>query len=484
MKKKLLIVLSWVLCAACLIGCGTPSNLVVESGSDQPTVSESQSQATTVITDATQNSTQVTTSESTEPLTEAPTNTQSETQTEIPTETETEPVIETETQTETQTEAQTETQTDPPTETEKKTEKVDPIPGKTTTTETLKAKEYNLSKGAALFRYIGRSKQTTSGIICDHAASGIEFQGYMTGKVSITVSSMKADTYYTVYIDDKRVDTRFCAKEGNDRTIEIADFKGKYFHKIKILKQSEIGWTGSMLETLNITGYLVKAPANRDLYIEFYGDSLTAGFGNIGKPSSASPYDRPLYQDATQSFGFLFSEMAGADCSILAMSGVGLSVGYYDEPFLNYFSKYSHLRGSEKFNFTGARVPDLAVIHLGANDESVGDSPNNKAGYGESTGSFKTNFKNKAKELISYIREGYKTDVPIVWAYDPAEGVPNYIQEVLDELGGESAGLYILELKWKGIANFTGAGSHPSALAHEEHADLLAELVIKKKILK
>ena len=352
-----------------------------------------------------------------------------------------------------------------------------PVPGETPATEELVATKYDLSVESNYFRYIGRSKRTDDGIICDHSASGIEFQGYMTGDVTFIVASIKDDTYYTVYVDGVRLEERFCAYNGAYNVLKIASFEGNYFHKIKILKQTEIGWSGSTFESLEITGYLVDAPEDRQLYFEFYGDSLTSAFGNIGTPSSSTPHDDPIYQDATQSYGFLFSEIADADCSILAMSGVGLSVGYYDNPYLDYFSKYSHIRGNEEFDFEGARVPDVVVIHLGANDETKGDSPNNIRGYGEDTGTFKTNFKNKAKELINYIREGYNSNVMIIWAYDPWEGVPNYIEEVLEELGGMANGLYSIELEWHGIYGYTGAGTHPSVTAHEAHSKLLAEFI-------
>ena len=72
--------------------------------------------------------------------------------------------------------------------------------------------------------------------------------------------------------------------------------------------------------------------------------------------------------------------------------------------------------------------------------------------------------------------------MPIIWAYDPWEGVPNYIQEVLDELGGEANGLYIVELKWNGISGYTGAGTHPSVAAHDAHSYILAEHIVDKMI--
>ncbi len=460
MKKRLLMILALILCLACLFACTTEEVVVPDDDGKQ---SESESNSD---------------SES-----ESDTESQTESESEFVTESESESESATESESESQTESESESESESATESETKVEPEGPIAGVTQTTDVLVAKNYPLSANPELFRFIGRSKQVKEGTICDHSASGIEFQGYFTGDVNLTVESNNQDTYYTVYIDGKRVEERFCAKAWQETTLKLATFEGKYFHTVKILKQSEIGWTTSTLLELDVTGFLVDAPEDRKLYFEFYGDSLTSAFGNVGTPYENQPYDIPKWQDATQSYGFLMSEFAEADCSILAMSGVGLSVGYYDNPFLDYFSKYSHKRGDEEFSFEGARVPDIAFIHLGANDESVGDNPNNIRGFGENTGSFKTNFKAKAKEFINYIRSGYKTDVPIVWAYDPWEGVPNYIQEVLDELGGEEAGLYTIGLEWHGISGYTGAGSHPSVKAHEAHSYELLELILEKNIL-
>lgn len=372
--------------------------------------------------------------------------------------------------TEKPTEKQTEASTEKPTDkqTEKPTDKaeLELIPGVSSTDEALSKKTYDLTKQIANIRYIGRTKATDAGTICDHSASGIEFEGYMTGDVKLSVKT-NDDVYYTVYVDGNRVDKRFYAN--GDATIKIATFSGNYFHKIRILKQSEIGWSQSYLKSLEMTGYLTDAPEERAYYIELYGDSLTSAFGNIGKENSPDPTDRPVYQDATQSYGFLAAEAIDADCSILAMSGVGLAKGYYDNPFLDYFSKYSHKRGAEEFSFEGARVPDLVIIHLGANDFANDCT--------------KDSFIEKAYELIDYIRNGYKTEVPIIWAYDPGEQVPmGWLNEISDCSGGETSGFYLLELEWRSIQY--GAGSHPGVKAHEAHAELVLDLIIEKGIIK
>ena len=128
-----------------------------------------------------------------------------------------------------------------------------------------------------------------------------------------------------------------------------------------------------------------------------------------------------------------------------------------------YFSKYSYKRGDASFDFKGARVPDVVVIHLGANDDTKGTT--------------KANFIKKGKELIEYIHNGYGKKIPIIWAYDPSEQVPDsWREEVLNSFSSTTK-VYSLKLEWRSIG--AGAGGHPSVKAHEKHAKLLVELIKK-----
>ena len=106
-----------------------------------------------------------------------------------------------------------------------------PIPGKTQSTTALKAKTYNLGNASdrSYFRTVGRVQYTDTGILFDHCANVIEFQGYMTGELKLNANSSgsyKNDwTYLTVYIDGRRLEKRFVI-EGNDQTITLATFEG------------------------------------------------------------------------------------------------------------------------------------------------------------------------------------------------------------------------------------------------------------------
>ena len=371
----------------------------------------------------------------------------------------------TETDTKESTEKRTQKKTELKTETGRKTD-MTMTPGQTKTDETLATKVYDFSVINNCFRLIGRTKNTVSGLIFDHAVSAIEFQGFMTGDVILNVTSNK-ESYFTVYIDGERSETRFGA-EGS-KGLKIATFEGNYFHTIRIVRQNEVAWSQCLLRSLKITGYLFEAPEERPLYLEFYGDSITSAFGNIGDPSAPEPTDIPKYQDATQSYAYLTTEALNADCSILAMSGVGLATGHYEKHFLHYFSQFCHKRGTSLFEFEGARVPDIAVVRLGANDFSVGVT--------------REQYVSRAKELIDYIRQGYGKNVPIIWMHGSRGGDFNsWLEELSTYYGGEAGGFYLLQTKYS--SHGSGAGHHPNVASHESDAEILLAFIKEKNILK
>ena len=353
-----------------------------------------------------------------------------------------------------------------------------PIPGKTPSTIALKDRTYNLGNASdrSYFRTVGRVQYTDTGILFDHCANVLEFQGYMTGELKLNANSSGSNkndwTYLTVYIDGTRLEKRFVI-EGTDKTITLATFEGKYFHTVRIVKQTEIANSDSRLKNIIMTGYLTKAPEERPYYIEFFGDSLTAGYSNIAtKDYPSSEEGDGIYQDATKTYGFIASEALNADCSILARSGTGLARGYtdnYNNNIWNYFSKASYRRGDEAFDFSGARVPDLLVIHLGANDYANDAS--------------RDRFVSKGKELVDKLKNGYGKVIPIIWAYDPGEQVPtSWMQEILDYYKSTYNGkTYMISLEWRSTGKING---HPNVKGHEKNAKELVDLIVKNNLLK
>ena len=317
---------------------------------------------------------------------------------------------------------------------------------------------YALQEVAGKIKLLGRANVVNNGIASDHTASGIELEAYIQGEFSFT-ANCSADTYFTVYVDGQRLEQRFAAKgDFVDSKITIGDLGEMAFRNIRIVKQTEANNAVATLKNLEFYGCLADKPKNNSLYIEFIGDSITAGYGNLWTKESPDPSNQSgtaLYQDGTQTYAFLAAELLQADISVVGCSGIGIDKGYTNQNgngyrMRDFYEMTSYTRSkTEAYDFENARIPDLVVINLGTNDMSVGST--------------EEDFKAGVRELIDFVRTSYDSKVPIVWAYGMmSDGRYQWVQSVIDELGGTAEALYMCEL----VRNKEGGNSHPSLTAH------------------
>ncbi len=307
----------------------------------------------------------------------------------------------------------------------------------------------------------GRYTVTSSGITCDHVASGIEFTAYCKGDIKLKLEAV-GDTYFSVWIDGIRKGARVYAANG-ENTVTIAKYLEEGEHTFRILKQTESRLSRTVLKELSFTGTMKEPPAEKPLYIEFIGDSITGGYGNLttGNPADVGS---SLYQDGTQAYAFLTAEALNADCSVVSCSGIGITQGYVDFNISDFYPCNSYYRDkSEKYVAT--RIPDIVVINLGTNDFSK------KADAQE--------FSADVQAFIESIREMYGADVPIVWAYNMMnEGNSSIIRSVLRTLGGEESGYFTVSLS----RDTSGGNSHPSLEGHKTSSGILSSYLSEKGI--
>ena len=327
-------------------------------------------------------------------------------------------------------------------------------------------KKYNLQDVTDSLKFLGRNTVASNGIICDHSASGIEFSAYIEGEVKLSASvsmrvtpagAYEANTYYTVYIDGIRQEKRFNVPSG-EATIIIANFEEGGVHNIRILKQTESQNSLSILKSLEFTGYFEEAPAEKELLIEFIGDSITSGYGNLCINGATNP-GNALNQDATQTYAYMTAEKLGADHSLVSYSGIGVAKGWPDFLMEEFFAADSYCRNTSSA-YEKSFTPDIVVINLGTNDHNKGASA--------------TTFMNKAKGLISLVRETYGDDVKIVWVYNMmGDSMQVFATKAINSLGGKENGLYICGLP----REQKGGGGHPSVAGHIAAADVLTQFI-------
>ena len=340
-------------------------------------------------------------------------------------------------------------------------------------------KKYNFKDILDNIKVFGRTSAIGNSISCDHVASGVEFNAYVEGKLTVNVTVTKgvthagaADTrndncYFTLYVDGVRSETRFMANKNTTTTLELASFEEGGVHNFRLIKQTEPRNALATLDSVSFTGYFAERPADAQYYVEFIGDSITAGYGNLtDKTKGAAVAETAINQDSTKSFAYLTAQKLGADHTTVSTSGIGVSAGWRSFPMKDLYGANSYYR-SKTATYTPTRTPDVVVINLGTNDESKQVTPDA--------------YKTAVKDLIQQVRANYG-NVPIVWGYGMMSKTASYVsslQSAMSDLGGESAGLYMCQLTYDRDAG----ASHPDLAAHESSAETLSAF-IKTKVFK
>lgn len=342
----------------------------------------------------------------------------------------------------------------------------EPMSDEPTKPERPEEKTYLFADVADQVKTVGRSALIDGAMTCDFTASGFEVNVNAVGKLMMTVDA-SAQTYFTVFVDGVRKTKRISVPEGKNVEAELVAFADLGEHHIRVLKQTDAGNSLCLLRSLTLRGNLLERPADRELYLEFIGDSIFCGLGNYRCPNGTPNAESAKYQDGTLAYPFLTADALEADCSVFGFNGMGVKVGSVDFGALDAYGKQSYLRDPEQaYDF--ARTPNLVIINLGTNDELFRDKIT------------KDGFKAAVKELIGAVREQNGRNMPIVWAYNQLnDGCLEWIREAIDELGGEANWIFLCQLD----RNADGGNNHPSEIGHQTASEKLVAFIREKGLL-
>jgi len=311
------------------------------------------------------------------------------------------------------------------------------------------------------------------GITMDNACNYMGFVADCVGDITLDISiyieqnedkSMGA-RYFLIYVDGVKQPGRpyimGVSKEHTECTLTLASGLDKGKHLIEVYRQNEPLKASMILKSINMKGVpMIEKPADKDLYIEFVGDSITAGYGNlrmgrIEKPGHANN------SDATSTYAFLTAQALNADISVLCRSGMGFSLKSI--PFADYYTQTCLVARPGK-KYVSNREPDIVVINLGTND----------------------NVKTDISEITEYTQKAIKTvrdfypNCTIVWAYGlMGTHIEKEIKAGLENCGGEANNIYYCQLK----TDYSGGGGHTSAAGHIEGAKDLTKFLKSKGLV-
>ncbi len=361
-------------------------------------------------------------------------------------------------------------------------------------------------------KLLGRTHNEDGILWLPHSASGVEFT--MDGTYcSVTLAGDSAAqtsgrARFAAYVDGERVlDEMISEKEmtfeifvseelevsrttesesGSQSETEIVSIEVGQRSKeitVRLVKLSEALYSTVGLKSVDVVSRGDISPtAEKDLKIEFIGDSLTCGYGVDDEVSSH--HFSTTTEDCTKAFAYKAAQMLDAEYSLVSYSGFGIVSGYtsvkgvksgdYVVPDMYETLAYSggsyngYNAGDTRWDFSRFQ-PDVVVICLGANDQTyTGSSEELMREYTDAYVEFLGRIRGKNPDAHFVCCLGLVSD----GLYD---AVCTAAEEYSEQTGDDS--ISVLHLPVQDGSTGYAADYHPTAATYDEAASLLAEKI-------
>jgi lysophospholipase L1-like esterase len=280
--------------------------------------------------------------------------------------------------------------------------------------------------------------------------------------------------WFTVRIDDRPAQVLHA--QPGEHVYELAHDLPAGVHHASIVKRTEPSVGSAILHGFELDANQSLAPhaVRGQRHIELVGDSITAGYGNLG--SSADCHWSAQRQDIEQTYGAFAARELGASYTVIAWSGKGVLRNFHEEdpetiPFL-----YERVIPTDPASPRAAATPvaDVVVVNLGTNDFFPGVPERERfiAAY---------------RDLVTRLRARYPKAL-LVLAIGPmlADDFPQpnsrklsreWITAVRDaQHAAGDANVETLEL-WFDPAEGLGCDFHPNVKTHARLGRELAQLI-------
>ncbi|KAH7340047.1 SGNH hydrolase-type esterase domain-containing protein [Pyrenochaeta sp. MPI-SDFR-AT-0127] len=226
---------------------------------------------------------------------------------------------------------------------------------------------------AQAIRYLGRVNPATKELTW--SATGVSFT-FRGTSATIGFKAISGANSAEIIVDGKR--TVISNVSGSDISTPANLTHGH--HTVVFRKLSEPVFGSIFLGKITTDGTFGRDVPSQARKIEVIGDSITVGYG-IGALLPCT--NTAALEDITKTYSALAADQLGADYSIVAWSGRGITRNYVQaapdtSPIISQlYSRYGANDADGSYTFPRKQTPDAVVINIGTNDFSyLGSAPN------------------------------------------------------------------------------------------------------------
>ena len=319
---------------------------------------------------------------------------------------------------------------------------------------------------------INRSSEESVGLNWPGSSIRINFEG---ASIAVLLQDESGDNYYNVILDN---DSIFILRPQTIKQYQVlASNLSKGPHTIELFRRTEWdrGPTDFYGFKVDTNAKLLAKSAPKKRKIEFYGDSITAGFA-VEDTSGKDRYDS-IYSNNYASYAAITSRHFDADYHCVCKSGIGITVSWDPLIMPEVYDRLVPTDSTSKWDFS-LYQPQVVVVNLFQNDSGLVKLPEHPEfikRFGDKMPD-EAYLINAYQEFIAGLRAHYP-EASIICslgsmdATKPGSLWPGYVQVAVDNL--EDPHIYTHFLPYE------ESTAHPSVQQQKNMAHSLIEFIEK-----